>query len=640
VDSHDDSATLTAAASPSDDEHSPRLIAVAGAWQQIKEHKVIQWGVAYFAAALALAHAEELVAHAYHWPPIVGQILIGLLAIGFLVALVLAWYHGHRGLTSFSKAEMSILAALLIVGAGMLYVFVQPAEHATAATKAEAPSASTAARTSIAVMPFANLTGDPTQDYLGDGMAEELINTLAKVQGLKVPARTSTFAYKGRNTDIRQIAKDLGVGSILEGSVRSAGKRIRITAQLINAQDGLHVWSETYDEQFTDLFTLQDKLAKAIVQALQVNLKGASPVGVAQAPPTQDLEAYQLYLQGSSLADRINEQNLNRAIVYFQQAIARDPKFARAYVGLAHAHHRLAGALVLRPSENYAAAERAARQALALDPAIASAHGVLTTINDFRGNWVEGEVHSAASLSLGGNDGDVRTYRALHLARVGKWRDSLAEARKAVELAPANPWVVAQLASRYSNSGRDAEALKYAVLAVELGYPRETTPLPFIYANAALRAKRYAEAVDIEVRRLNLSDPEQARTAQSFRLVYGALADPRQRARALVALGHLYPARAPRSPPDLTRIAPCLQNAYRYVYLNALDEAYALANQCLDRMAPGALHGIGPWASSTRPFRRDVRFQAFATRLGYMDYWQKYGPPDDCDLKNGKLTCR
>src|SRR4029077_12557319 len=116
-------------------------------------------------------------------------------------------------------------------------------------------------RTSIAVMPFANLTGDAANDYLGDGMAEEIIDTLTKVPGFKVPARTSSFAYKGRNTDIRQIGRDLGVDAVLEGSVRSAGEHIRITAQLINARDGLHIWSQSYDRKFTDVFALQDELA-------------------------------------------------------------------------------------------------------------------------------------------------------------------------------------------------------------------------------------------------------------------------------------------------------------------------------------------------------------------------------------------
>ena len=137
----------------------------------------------------------------------------------------------------------------------------------------------TAPRTAIAVLPFTNLTGDASKEYLGDGMAEELINTLNKVQGLKVPARTSTFAYKGRNTDIRQIAKDLGVGTILQGSgaPRQAHSH---TAQLINAQDGLHIWSESYNEEFTDLFQLQDKLAIAIATALQPNLHAAAEVAV------------------------------------------------------------------------------------------------------------------------------------------------------------------------------------------------------------------------------------------------------------------------------------------------------------------------------------------------------------------------
>ena len=239
----------------------------------------------------------------------------------------------------------------------------------------------------------------------------------------------------------------------------------------------------------------------------------------------------------------------------------------------------------MRPIENWAAAEQAARHALALDPSIASAHAVLANVNAQRGNWMEAETHSAASLSLGGNDGDIHFYRGLFLGRVGKRADALAETRKAMELAPANPFVIAKLAGRYSDNGRDAEALKYAGLAIDLGYPRDTTPLPGVRRNAALRAKRYAEAAEIEAKRYEVSDPERAR---AIKLVYAAVADPRQRARALAALGRLYPARAPRSPADLADIGPCLEMAYRYVLLSALDEAYALANQCLDRMTPGA----------------------------------------------------
>ncbi len=174
-----------------------------------------------------------------------------------------------------------------------------------------------------------NLTGDPGKDYFGDGMAEEIINALGQVQGLKVSARISSFAYKGRNLDIRQIAQDLGVSTVLEGSVRSAGSRIRITAQLIDARSGYQVWSRSYDRDYGDIFKLQDDLAQAILKALQVNLNGAAPASVALAPPTQNIEAYDLYLQGES-GMLVGDHGLAR----YQRALALDPKFARAYVGV------------------------------------------------------------------------------------------------------------------------------------------------------------------------------------------------------------------------------------------------------------------------------------------------------------------
>jgi TolB-like protein len=212
---------------------------------------------------------------------------------------------------------------------------------------------------SVAVLPFLDLSENQDQGYFADGMAEEVINTLTKVPGLKVPARTSSFAYKGRNVDIRQVAKDLGVRTILEGSVREAGQRIRITAQLINAQDGLHLWSETYDEQFTDLFKLQDELATQIAAALQPNLGGAAADAVRQAPPTRDVEAYRLYLQAASLMDRISIANVSRALELLEQAVTRDPKFARAYGLMADAHYN-AFTNVNLPSEHLVQAEQIA----------------------------------------------------------------------------------------------------------------------------------------------------------------------------------------------------------------------------------------------------------------------------------------
>jgi TolB-like protein/Flp pilus assembly protein TadD len=643
-----DTSALPAAAPPALSPHE-------AFWDRLKHHKVMQWTLAYAAAAYTLLHGVEMLSEAQEWPHVIVRIFSLLLILGVPVVATLAWYHGAKGSHKVSGPELTIITILLFLAGSVLWVLTRSgSEHATASVAAAVSTAPATAgiapaapRTAIAVMPFANLTGDATKDYLGDGMAEELINTLTKVPGLRVPARTSTFSYKGRNPDAKQIAKDLSVGTLLEGSVRSAGTTLRITAQLIDAQTDSHLWSETYDRKFTDLFKLQDDLAKAIVRALQVNLNGAAPASVTQAPPTQDLDAYQLYLQGSSLADRVSEQNANRAIDYFQKAITRDPRFARAYAGIGLAHGRLATYLALRPFEHLADQERAARQALALDPGIALAYSELALYYDLHGKLLEAEVASAASLPLGGNDALVPGFRAFHMMRVGHAREGLDWARKAVELAPANPLVLANLACFYTQLGRDADALKYAAMAVELGFPKDSPQLVPTYADAALRAGRYLEAGEIATRALNPSDPEQVRTAEAIRLVFAALALPAARARATSSLERLYPrsVATPSGAGNLSNFGPCLEGSFRYSLLGDMDAAYRLANQCLDHRAPGAVYGGVSfqqqlWSAWLRPFRHDPRFQAFANRLGLMDYWQQYGPPDECELKDGKMSCR
>jgi TolB-like protein len=501
-------------------------------------------------------------------------------------------------------------------------------------------------RTAVAVLPFANLTGDTTKDYLGDGMAEELISTLIRIPGLKVPARTSTFAYKGRNTDIRQIARDLGVGSILEGSVRAAGKRIRVTAHLIDARDGLHLWSGTYEEEFTDIFKLHDKLATEITTALQPNLLAVAEAVVAQGPPTQDVEAYNLYLQGASLLQRPNEQNAVKAIEYFQQALARDSNFARASAMIAQA--QLILDFQTNSTEHHAAAERAARRALAVDPNLATAHMALAISAAVRLQFVEMEEHRRATVSLAPSDGDIRARSSVMIAAGGHVRQALEEAEKAYVLAPADPVVVVYLAFQHACSGHAFEAVKYANAAVDLGFPKDSWPLTTTSELIALRAGRYADAADIATQGLDTGDPDQARTAEVVRLVYAALADPGRRNTALAARARLYPtpgaaAAAGAAHPD---VGLCITSSYYYALMAANEVAYGLLNECLDRWAPGealtskaSVSHLLVFSPELRAFRQDPRFQALETRLGLMEYWQRFGPPDDCDLKDGKLTC-
>ncbi len=550
----------------------------------------MQWTLAYAAAAYTLLHGAEMVSNALHWPELVVRITLYSLILGLPIAMLLAWYHGHKAQHRISGPELAMLTVLLIMAGTLLWALSgTKAEHTEktvtttgviADTTSGKSTAPVAPRTAVAVLPFANLTGDVTKEYLGDGMAEELINTLSKVQGLKVPARTSTFAYKGRNTDIRRIANDLGVGTILEGSVRAAGKRIRITAQLINAQDGLHLWSETYDEEFTDIFKLQDKLATEITIALQPNLLAAA-------------EAYTLYLQGVSLTERRSVQNADKAIEYFQQALARDPKFARAYAMISLAQITLGN--LGRPAEHIAAAERAARQALALDPNLAIGHIALAAVNSVPGHYLEMEVHRRAAVSLAPNDAFIRAVSAILLPSKGHLKQGLEETGKAYALAPANPMVVAYLALQHAQAGHDLEAAKYADAAVDLGYPKDAWGRPVTYELIALRAKRYADAAEIFTKTVNVCEPDRARAAEVARLAYAALADPGQRNAAIAAGARLYPKSGTAAAAGATHtdVGLCLKTSPTGWPINALTAGCPEKFQHLGPLMPPLL-GLFP----------------------------------------------
>ena len=486
-------------------------------------------------------------------------------------------------------------------------------------------------------MPFANLTGDASKDYLGDGMAEEVINTLTQVPGLKVPARTSSFAYKGRNTDIRQICKDLGVGTILEGSVRTAGKRIRITAQLINGQDGLHIWSKTYDESFSDLFKLQDDLATEIVQALQVKLNSASTASIAVAPQTEDVEAYNLYLQANAVSGGGTEHALDLALNLYGQALARDPGFARAYA--ARSEMRLGFLFAGFPlTHGLEDAEHDAERALALDPKLGDALDTMALINVFRANWLKAETGFRAALAAEPNNPGFHGFHAVTLAATGRLHQALLEAHEAYRLAPADPGSAYGIAVISNLSGLDPDSKKYADLGVALsGRPDFTANV--VYDGVAMRAGHFSEAADRSV--AALTGPERsAGGADVIRLVFAALGEPTKKPAARQALQRLIDKLGSSNIDVNSRKG----YVFYFTLLDALDPAYELANLNLEEFLRTGSGG-GPgwallWDRNMRSFRQDPRFQGFVTRLNLIDYWKQYGPPDDCNLKDGKLTCR
>jgi TolB-like protein/predicted Ser/Thr protein kinase len=283
---------------------------------------------------------------------------------------------------------------------------------------------------SIAVLPFANMSGDKENEYFSDGLAEEILNLLAKIPGLKVIARTSSFAFRGKEQDIRKIAETLGVSNVLEGSVRKAGSRIRVTAQLIHAQDGTHTWSERYDRDLTDVFAIQDEIGRAISEALKVRL----------APRTQvvNIEAWQLCLKGEYHRLRYTPESLAKAKEYFEQAIAIEPNYADAHNKLAMYYHML-GLVGIKPiAETAPLAKAAAAKALEMDPANQEVHrtlGVLAAAYDH--DWKAAESHVRTAMASEPIPPASRyVFYAYYLLPLNRVPEALEHARLALELDP------------------------------------------------------------------------------------------------------------------------------------------------------------------------------------------------------------
>jgi TolB-like protein/Tfp pilus assembly protein PilF/predicted Ser/Thr protein kinase len=324
------------------------------------------------------------------------------------------------------------------------------------------------ARPSIAVLPFTNLSADPEQEYFCDGMAEEIINALTHLEGLRVVARTSAFAFKGKPGDIREIGRQLDVESVLEGSVRKAGARVRITAQLVSVADGYHIWSEKFDREMQDIFGIQDEISLAIVDRLKVRLLGKER-GELTRRHTEDLAAYHLYLKGRYFWNRRTESALEKALGYFKQAIEKDPEYAAAYVGLADTYNILYsyghGQVPLR--EAYENATKAVLRALDLDQSLAAAHTSLAEIkrvfeSDFDG--AEREFKQAIELNPG--YATAHHWYSMMLVDAGRFAEALEEGERALELDPLSTIIklhVAQLRSSAYDWGGAEELYRNAL---------------------------------------------------------------------------------------------------------------------------------------------------------------------------------
>jgi TolB-like protein/Tfp pilus assembly protein PilF len=317
------------------------------------------------------------------------------------------------------------------------------------------------------VLPFDNLSRDPDNAYFCEGVQDEILTRLAKVADLKVIARTSTQKFKSSPENLPEIARQLGVLNILEGSVQKANDQVRVNVQLINATTNAHLWAEIYDRKLTDIFAVESDIAKAIADALQAKLSGAETTAIAKKP-TENPEAYELYLKGRLIWNRRTEADLRKAAEYFQQAIDKDPSYALAYAGLADCYSTLAGYISTAPKELIDRAFAPARRALELDDSLAEAHTALANALAADLQFAAAEVEFKRAFALNPNYASAHQWYGEILQSLGRYDEAIAEIRRAHDLDPLSLIINSVLASAYFSAGRFDEAWQQNRRTLEL----------------------------------------------------------------------------------------------------------------------------------------------------------------------------
>ncbi len=347
----------------------------------------------------------------------------------------------------------------------------------------------------IAILPFANISPDPADEYFSDGMTDELIAVLSKIGGLRVVARTSAMRFKGEKTTARSIGQELKVGSLVEGSVRKSKNRVRITVQLIDSQSEEQLWSETYDRDLQDVFSVQTDIAQRVAGALELRL-GVHEGSVLQRQQTQSPEAYALYLKGRYHWNSRAESEVHKAMKYFEEAIGRDARYALAYVGLADCHSILGTYGYRRGAAVYPQAKELAEKALSLDESLAEAHASLgQTLMWYYYDWARSGSELDRALQLNASYATARMWRATHHAALGRFGDCLIEARKAVELDPLSMIALTELAKDLYLGRRYDEAIDQyrKSLQVDPNFPIAHKGLSEVYVQKGMHEEAIAE---------------------------------------------------------------------------------------------------------------------------------------------------
>jgi adenylate cyclase len=468
-------------------EHAP----IRAVWERLKHHKVVQWTLAYLALAYTLLHSAEMLGNSLGWSHGVLRLFTLLLILGVPVVIIVSWYHGARALRRVSGAELMIITILLAIGGTVLWRDSRTehalegaangvGEHGLQSGAQKLTTAAPAPPTaSIAVLAFSDLSAEGNQGYFSDGIAEEILNVLAHVNGLKVASRQSSFQFRKSELGAPAIAQKLGVRHILEGSVRKAGDTVRVTAQLIDASTDQHEWSQSFDRPLStaNLFAIQDEIANSIVDHLAATMGSAAEVGkpATRKADTADEDAYDLYLKGRSLFIDRSKQNLIAAAGALRAAVAKDSKFARAWemLGVVLTTGKYWG--VGDESDRDAGAD-ATEMALRLDPNLSLAYAVRGEIQveaiPSRGavGWEDSAENYSRAIAHDATNATAYSFLGSNDAALGYLDRAVQNYQRCLDVDPAYELCRLHIAFLYLFLGRTDDALRLYEIALENGY--------------------------------------------------------------------------------------------------------------------------------------------------------------------------
>jgi len=530
---------------------------------ELKRRKVYAIAVGYLVGGWALAQGIAQVLPVFDTPNWVIRLLVVLIILGFPVALALSWF--------FDLTRYGIVRT--------------PALH-----EIDSALRSRSDEHSIAVLPFADLSPNRDHDYLSDGIAEEILTALSKIDNLRVAARRSSFWFKDQRADLREVARKLNVAHVLEGSVRRDENRVRVTAELIDARGGFTIWSDTFEREMQSIFALQDDITHAIVDKLKLKL-------AISAPSARSPDAYDSYLQGLFYSDKSTEEELRKSLRYFETALAKDPRFARPWTGIAKSWLWLADAYVA-PLEAYSKVRDAALKALKIDKSDAEAHVYLAEtkrILDWNMDGAAREFTRAVELDPKSTPSNY--FSAAFWAALGEREDALKYLKRTATIDPASLWVNNAACELYRYFGLYDEAMAAGERSLQLDPA-------FVYGEPLLAALyremgRFEEAIALYEKAQSLS----GRPPFGLAITYAKMNRPEE-ARAMLA--KVVAARGNYTPGDAI--------AHVYVALGAHEDAIRELERAANERS-SSLHFVGI-APEFAPLRPDKRFVSIVERIG------------------------